>query len=181
MSLGDVVDELHDEDRLAHTGTAKEANLTALGVGLDQVDHLDAREQDLGGGAELVELRSGLVDLPRASRVDLSAGDAVDGLTGHVEEAALDGLARRHTHGTAHYTHGHAALQTLGGVHGDGADGVLTDVLLALHDERGLTFPVHLEGFQDLGEGHAGGETDVHDRTDDLLDGTDVLAHCSEN
>ena len=54
------------------------------------------------------------------------------------------------------------ALQAFGGVHGDGADGVLTDVLLALHDERGLTFLVHLEGFQDLGEGHAGGETDVH-------------------
>ena len=38
VSLGDVVDELHDEDRLAHTGTAEEANLTALGIGLDQVD-----------------------------------------------------------------------------------------------------------------------------------------------
>ena len=47
VSLGDVVDELHDQDRLAHTSTSKQTNLSPLGVRLDQVDHLDARVQDV--------------------------------------------------------------------------------------------------------------------------------------
>ncbi|MEJ7730242.1 MAG: hypothetical protein WKG00_13615 [Polyangiaceae bacterium] len=33
VRLGDVVDELHDDDRLAHAGAAEEADLAALAVG----------------------------------------------------------------------------------------------------------------------------------------------------
>jgi len=43
VRLGDVVDELHDDDGLADARAAEETNLAALGVGLDQVNHLDAR------------------------------------------------------------------------------------------------------------------------------------------
>ena len=48
VALRDVVDELHDENRLAHTCTTKQSNLSTLGVGLDQVNHLDSCEQDVG-------------------------------------------------------------------------------------------------------------------------------------
>ena len=47
MPLGNVVDKLHDEHRLAHAGTAEEANLAALHVWLQQVYHLDARGEHL--------------------------------------------------------------------------------------------------------------------------------------
>ena len=40
--LGDVVDEFHDDDGLAHAGAAEQADLAALQEGLDQVDDLDA-------------------------------------------------------------------------------------------------------------------------------------------
>ena len=40
MALGDVVDELHDEDGLADTSTAEEANLSATGVGGKEVHDL---------------------------------------------------------------------------------------------------------------------------------------------
>ena len=40
--LGDVVDQLHDEDGLADAGAAEEADLAALRVGREQVDDLDA-------------------------------------------------------------------------------------------------------------------------------------------
>ena len=42
VSLGDVVDQLHDQDSLADTGAAEEADLTTLGVGGQKVDDLDA-------------------------------------------------------------------------------------------------------------------------------------------
>ena len=46
MSLGDVVDQLHDQDGLADTGAAKETDLTSLGVGGQQVDDLDAGKEN---------------------------------------------------------------------------------------------------------------------------------------
>ena len=45
VALGDVVDQLHDQNGLAHAGTAEQADLTALGVRGQQVDDLDAGHQ----------------------------------------------------------------------------------------------------------------------------------------
>ena len=47
--VGDVPDQLLDEDGLAHTGPAEEAHLSSPGVGGEQVDDLDAGLQDLVG------------------------------------------------------------------------------------------------------------------------------------
>ena len=47
MRLGDVVDQLHDDDGLADAGAAEQADLAALGIGGQQVDDLDAGDQDL--------------------------------------------------------------------------------------------------------------------------------------
>ena len=44
MALGD---ELHDEHHLSYTGTAKQSDLAALHVGLEQVDDLDTRRENL--------------------------------------------------------------------------------------------------------------------------------------
>ena len=40
VGLGHVVDQLHDEHGLAHAGAAEQADLAALGVGGQQVNHL---------------------------------------------------------------------------------------------------------------------------------------------
>src|SRR5207245_467632 len=48
MELGDVVDQFHDDDGLAHPGPAKGADLAALQEGADQVDNLDAGGEHLG-------------------------------------------------------------------------------------------------------------------------------------
>ena len=42
MSRCDVVDQLLDQNGLANAGTAEQTDLTALGVGANQVDDLDA-------------------------------------------------------------------------------------------------------------------------------------------
>ena len=66
--LGDVVDELLDEHRLAHAGAAEEADLAALHVGREEVDDLDAGLEDLLGRVELVERRGVAVDRPALGR-----------------------------------------------------------------------------------------------------------------
>ena len=62
--LGDVVDQLLDEHRLAHAGAAEEADLAALHVRGEEVDDLDAGLEDLLGRVELVERRGVAVDRP---------------------------------------------------------------------------------------------------------------------
>ncbi len=62
MSLGDVVDELLDKHSLAYTCTTEEANLTTLCVRLDKVDDLDAGEEHLGLGRQLLIRGGRLVD-----------------------------------------------------------------------------------------------------------------------
>jgi hypothetical protein len=54
--LGEVVDELLDEDGLADAGAAEQADLAALGVGREQVDDLDARLEHLGGRREVLDV-----------------------------------------------------------------------------------------------------------------------------
>ena len=46
VTFGDVIDQFHDQNRLAHTGTAEQANLTALGVRGQQVNDLNAGHQN---------------------------------------------------------------------------------------------------------------------------------------
>ena len=47
VQLGDVVDELHDHDRLADARAAERADLAALEERTDQIDDLDARRRAL--------------------------------------------------------------------------------------------------------------------------------------
>ena len=94
VALGDVVDELLDEHRLADARAAEEADLAATRVGLDQVDDLDAGLQHLDARRQLVVRRRLGVD--RAVLGHLRLGQAVDGLADDVEEAAADGLADGH-------------------------------------------------------------------------------------
>jgi hypothetical protein len=50
VALGDVVDQLLDQHGLADAGAAEQADLAALGVGREQVDDLDAGDEDRGLG-----------------------------------------------------------------------------------------------------------------------------------
>jgi hypothetical protein len=62
VCLGDVVDQFHDQNGLAHAGAAEQADLAALGVRRQQVHDLDARDEDFGFGRLLDEFRGFLVD-----------------------------------------------------------------------------------------------------------------------
>ena len=47
VGLGDVVDQLLDEHGLADARAAEQADLAALGVGREQIDDLDAGDENL--------------------------------------------------------------------------------------------------------------------------------------
>ena len=83
--LGEVVDELLDEDRLADAGAAEQADLAALGVRREEVDDLDAGLEHLLRRGEVLDVGGGTVDRPALLDVELLA--EVDGLAQDVEDA----------------------------------------------------------------------------------------------
>ena len=68
--LGDVADQLLDDDRLAHAGAAEDADLAAALERGDQVDDLDAGLEDLRLGLHLVEGRRVPMDWQHLLRLD---------------------------------------------------------------------------------------------------------------
>ena len=62
VHLGDVVDQFHDQNGLADAGAAEQADLAALGVWREQVDDLDAGDQNLRFRRLLGKARRWLVD-----------------------------------------------------------------------------------------------------------------------
>jgi hypothetical protein len=87
------MDELHDDDRLAHTGAPENPGLSTFGEGCHQVYHLETSLEYLGAGALLLEGRRRLVNGP--SLLGLDGSTAVDRFAQHVEEAPQRGLSHR--------------------------------------------------------------------------------------
>ena len=92
--LGDAADHLLDDDGLADTGTAEQADLAAQHVGREQVDDLDAGDEHLGLRLELVERRRRRWIGQRSL---MSSGRDVDvhRHAEHVEHVALGHVADR--------------------------------------------------------------------------------------
>ena len=179
MLLRDVADQLLDEDGLAHSRAAEQANLAALGVRGEQVDDLDARLEDLARRREVLDARCRTVDRPALLGLDVAA--LVDRLAEQVEDASERVAPDRDGDRPAGVAHLGAAREAIGGVHRDRADAVVAEVLLHLEHERAglvlvllvaVALQVHLEGVVDLGQ--LVGERDLDHDSLDLLDGADV-------
>ena len=92
--LRDVVDQLLNDDGLAHAGAAEQADLAALQEGLDQVDDLDAGLEHLFRGRLLVERRR--LAMNRHVLLGVDRAELVHRLAEHVEHAAQRLAAHRH-------------------------------------------------------------------------------------
>ena len=171
MALGDVVDQLLDEHGLADAGAAEQADLAALGVRREQVDDLDAGDEDRGFG-RLVDERRGLgvdrrrhVAADRALLVDRLADDVHDA----AERLGADGDADLR----AGRRHRLAAGEAVGRVHGDGANDILAEVLGDL-EHQAVAVVVGLERREDRRQ--VAFEGDVDDGADDLADAAGEVA-----
>jgi hypothetical protein len=175
---GQVVDQLLDKHGLADAGAAEQADLAALGVGRQQVDHLDAGLEDLARGREVLDARCGAVDRP--ALLELHVALLVDRVAEQVEDAPERAIADRHGDRAARVADLYAARQAVGSVHRDRADTVVTEVLLHLEHERRLLAAAvqrDLECVVDLGQ-VLRGKGDLHDDTLDLLHGPGGCLGC---
>ena len=133
VGLGDVVDQLLDQHRLADAGAAEQADLAALGVRREQVDDLDAGDEDLRFGRLLDIGGRRLMD--RAPSLVRHRPGFVDGIADDVDDAAERARADRHGDRLAGVAHLLAAHQAFRDVHGDAAHRVLAEVLRHLEHE----------------------------------------------
>ncbi len=168
VGLGDVVDELLNEHGLADASAAEQADLAALGVGREQVDDLDAGDEDLRFRRLVDEGRRGLMD--GAALGGLDGACLVDGIADDVHDAAERLLADRHRDRIAGVLHGLAAHEAFRRVHGDGAHGVLAQMLGHLEHEA-RTAVIGLERVENGRQ--AALELHVDDRAHDLSDFAD--------
>ena len=181
VQLGDVVDQLHDDDGLADAGAAERADLAALEERADQIDDLDAGRQQLRRRRLIDERRRRTMD-----RIVLFRGDRpalVDRAAGDVEHAAHHAVADRHRDRPAGVGDGEAALEPLGAGHRDRAHPAVAEVLLHLQRQRDrLVFDGVVDGQRVEDRRQRLGELDVDDRADDLHDFADVhICSCSHS
>jgi len=138
VGLRDVVDELHNEDSLADSGTAEETDLTTLGVGGQQVDDLDTGHEHLSLGGLIGERGGVTVDGPLDLGVDGTT--AINSFTDDVHDTSeglvTDGDGNR----GAEVRDGLATDETISGVEGNATDDVVTQVLGDLEGATVLTF-----------------------------------------
>ncbi len=174
--LGDVVDQFHHVDGLAHAGAAEQADLTALGERADQVNNLDAGFQQFHRRRQFVETGSRLVNATLL--VVLDRASFVDGTAQHVHDAAERAGADGHRDRGARAGDFHAATQTVAGAQRNGTHHAVAQLLLhfqrqTLFGERG-TLVGQSKRFVDLGHLIAG-ELNIHHGADALNDGS--VAH----
>ncbi len=174
VTLGDIIDKLHDKHGLTYTGTTEKTDFTTLAVRLEKVDHLNACGKDFGTRREVLELRRWLVD--RAQVLAFERRQFVDSLAHHIEQTAFDLVAGRNGNRTFEIDHRHTAAQAVGTLHGHAAHGIFADMLL--HFEDGFT----AFGTVDLKSGIDGRydvafEAHIHHRTYHLGYFACIVAH----
>ena len=166
MRLGDVVNQLLDKHSLADTSTTEKTDLSTTSVGREEVDDLDTGLQDLGSG-RLVDERGGV-------RVDGGELDALDGTTlvnglaNDVHDTAEGRGADGDTNGSTSVNDLLATDETLGTVHGNGPDRVLTKVGSDLEDETTTVEVNDLERVEN-GRKSLSLELNIDDSTNDGL------------
>lgn len=164
MGLGDVVDKLLDQHSLSDTGTTEETNFATTSVGGKEIDDLDTGLEHLSSSRLVDEWRGVGVDGTELDTLD--GATLVDRLTNDVHDTAEGRRADGDEDGGAGVDDLLAANETFRTVHGNGADGVLTEMGRDLEDEPAAREILDLEGVQNGGQ-ILRLELDIHDSTDD--------------
>ena len=170
MSLGDVVDELLNQDSLADTGTSEKPNLSTTGVRGKKVDNFNASLEHLSS-RRLVNERRGL-SVDGAELNALDGTPLVDGLADDVHDTTERLATDRDLDRRAGIDDFLPTDETLGTVHGNGTDRVLTQMGRDLEDETTAVEVLDLEGVEN-GREVVRLELHVNDGTNDGLDGAD--------
>ena len=119
VTLGDVVNQLHDQDSLADTGTTEETDLASLGVRVQEILNLDTSAQRVGVRALRLVGEQGCVGVNGEGAGSANWPTFVDWLSNNVGNTAkqlrtdqdIDWGASVFDFGPAHLTLGGSSLQ----------------------------------------------------------------------
>ena len=117
VAFGNVIDELHDDDRLAYAGAAERTDLTALGEGADQINNLDASFKNLRRRILIGERWSRAVD--RIPLGGLRSRLVIDRIASDVKNTSENFFANGHGDRSPRISDREAALQTFRRGHGN--------------------------------------------------------------
>jgi hypothetical protein len=131
--LRDVVDQLHDDDRLADARAAEESDLAAALVRCEEINDFDARLECFDFDCLVGEQGGGSVD--RVVLLGFDGTGLVHGLADDVDDAAECLRSDGHLNAVAGILNVHVADQTFGRVHGDAANRLLSQVLRDFEDQ----------------------------------------------
>src|SRR5262245_2751499 len=172
MVQGDVIDELHDDNRLADPCTSEESDLASLAVGLQQIDNLDAGFKHFRLGLLIFELRSRSVN--RVGLLRLNRAFLVDRFPEHVDETTERFTADRNGNRRTSILNVHSTCETISGGHGHATHAVFAKVLRHFKRQSHsrlsgglILLLVDLERVIDARE-MPGRKLDVHHRSDHL-------------
>ena len=171
MRLRDIIDEFHNNDCLADAGTAKEADLAAARVGREQIDDLDAGNENCGLRRLFRIGRCVLVDGTR--RLMRNRARLIHRLADHVHDTPERPVPDRHRDRLAGVGDFLSAHQAFGGVHRHRAHGRFAKMLRHFEHEP-LTVIFRLQRVQDFRQ-IAAVELHVDDGADHLGDASDLV------
>lgn len=164
MSLGDVVDEFLDQHGLANTSTSEETDFSTTGVRSEEIDDLDTGFEHLSGCRLVDEWRRIGVNGKHLGAFDGTT--LVDGFANDVHDPTQSCGTDGDHDGCASVDDLLTTNETFCTVHGNGADGVFTQVRRDLKNETTTVEVLNLESIED-GREVVGIELDVYDGTND--------------
>ena len=144
-----VSDQLLDQHGLSHAGSAEQTDLTALGVGRQQIDDLDTGLQNLHHRALLLKGGRISVDDPLGGVRNLLA--VIDGLAQHVEQSPQGLLPHGNLDAGSGSCHFHILVQALAGSQHQAAHLVVAQMLRDFH-HAGLPVVFHRQRVLDIGK-----------------------------
>jgi len=166
VGLGDVVDQLLNEDGFADTSTTEKTNLSTTGVRSEKIHDLDTSNQNLGRGGLISERRG--VSVNGQELVSLDRSSLINGVTSDVQDTTESSRADRNGNRSTSVRSLGATNETLSTVHSNATNDILAQVLSDLEDQL-LVVVGRLQSVQDRRQ-LGSVELDVDDGTDDLVD-----------
>ncbi|VBB42417.1 hypothetical protein TRIP_B200557 [uncultured Desulfatiglans sp.] len=131
MLHGDVVDHLHHNDGLTHSCATEHPHLAAARKGNQQVYNLDAGLEHIHARILVLETRSRTVNRVIHIRIDRS--QTIHRPANHVKDTPKAWIPDRHADRRTRILGFHPPHQTIGDVHSDATDDIVTKVLGNLH------------------------------------------------
>ena len=120
--------------RRARAGAAKQADLSALGIGAEQIYHFNARFQYFRYGRQVLEFGCGTMNIP--AFFNIRRGLIVNHVSQHIKYSSQCLSSHRHTDGFSGIRGGNPPAQAVRRSHGDTAHRIVSDMLGGFHRQQ---------------------------------------------